>query len=460
MTLKSEELKDSHGNRLIYLASAKDDLEQASHPALLNTDMGDSILTEAAGQIPNGNIFEYFLQSFKRATRALRSARLEATDPKHAVLKEAKRLSMSYSVFAVTMPEMFEIDGAGQPGSNALVDHMLVPDIEGDHGICTEFLTEAAARFEDDDTIKEALVGAMEELSTRLSTKNMLGDYQPYVTALRSLVRFPKIVDAITESPKWAPTDIEAQMIEEKTLLGPFFKLSPMQKEEANNYISAPKTRDRSFIANAQSAIRMTLRTHQEILFEIANSIVRSGPASRERILNWFALCVNKNHMKRAMRQNPKVVSTDGFMVNVTDTLGRLCEPFIDAQFGKIEKIDVDYLRRNPRVDISEETKINADQQTADTFYAQTLAGTNNFISEVFFLAVAAHHYGTEAAQVNVEQTRKHMKWLEKDLVAAEADRHKFLNVRKLLLPLFDSQLTDGDSNHNTWPSTTKASPK
>ncbi|KAF7197645.1 Ubiquitin conjugation factor E4 [Pseudocercospora fuligena] len=431
VTLKPEEVKDSHGNKLIFLESTKDDLEQSNQPALLNVDMGDGILTEAAGHAPNGKIFEYFLQTFKRASRAVRGSR-DPNDPKDAILKEAKRLSMSYCIFAVTMPEMFGGDDdlyANQSSSSdTLLDHMLVPDIEGDHGICTEFLTEAAARFEEDESIKEALVGAIEELSVRLSKSNMLADYQAYITAMRSLIRFPKIVDAFTQSPKWAPSDIEAQNIETTTLLGPFFRLSPMQQEVASNYFSAPKTRDRNFIASAQNAIRLTLRTHQEILFEIANSIVRTGAAPRERMLNWFALCVNKNHKKRAMRSDPRIVSSDGFMVNVTDTLTRLCEPFIDAQFGKIEKIDVDYLRRNPRVDISDETKINADQQTADNFYSHQAGGTSNFISEAFFLAVAAHHYGTEAAQTNIENIRRNIKYHEKELVAAEAERAKYLN--------------------------------
>jgi ubiquitin conjugation factor E4 B len=110
-------------------------------------------------------------------------------------------------------------------------------------------------------------------------------------------------------------------------------------------------------------------------LFELANTIVRAGPAPRERLLNWFALCVNKNHKKRAMRVDPKVVSSDGFMINITSVLDQLCEPFMDARFGKIDRIDVNYLRRNSRVDIQEETKINADQKASDEFYAQSTEG-------------------------------------------------------------------------------------
>ena len=146
-------------------------------------------------------------------------------------------------------------------------------------------------------------------------------------------------------------------------------------------------------------------------------------------MLDWLAICVNLNHKKRAMRVDYRIVSSDGFMVNVTNVLDQLCDPFMDAKFGKIEKIDVDYLRRNPRVDISDETKINVDQKASDEFYANKAEGTNNFISEIFFLTVAAHHYGTEAAQTRMTMMQKQVKRMEKDLTQFEAERHKYVNV-------------------------------
>ena len=423
--MKSEEKRDAHGNQLIFLASTKEDLESEGASLLLNTEKLDGVITEAATAAPGGKAFEYLLTCFKRVARALRGTKFSGPeDPKQEILRETRRLCMSYCVFAVTMPEMFEQEVT----SNPLVDHLLA-DPDADTGICTDFLTEASSRFEEDESIKEAIVGAAEQLSQQLSTKSMLDDYQFYLRALRNLMRFPKIVDAITLSSMFMPDGIEAVDIETKTLLGPFFRLSPMQAEVAQNYFSSPKTRDRGSIANAQNASRITLRTHQAELFQMADTIVKSGPAQRGRLLDWFALCVNKNHKKRAMRVDPRVVSTDGFMVNITSVLDQLCEPFMDARFGKIDRIDVNYLRRKPRVDISDETKINADQKAADEFYANQVEGTNNFISEIFFLTVAAHHYGTEAAQTAMDNMRKQVKYMEKDLVQFEAERHKYVNV-------------------------------
>jgi len=432
VTLKPAEKRDAHGHELVYLSALKEELQEQEGPQLLNTGNLEGAITEAMGQ--RAKPFEYILACFKRVARALRDTRLTPDDSKHDALLETRRLCMSYFVLAVTMPEMFLQDDS-MAVSNPLVDHLLA-DPECETGICTSFLEASISRMdeEDGDMIKEVLVGAAEELSQRLALTDMLGEHTNYVRGLRNLLRFKKIAAVITESPMFLPEDVEPQDIETRTLLGPFFRLSPMQTSVAESYFSAPKTRDRAFIANAQNAVRMTLRTHQEQLFQIADVIVRSGPAPKERMLNWFALCVNKNHKKRAMRVDYKTVSSDGFMVNVTNTLDLLCSPFMDAQFGKIERIDPNYFRRAPKVDIFDETKINADQKTADEFYSQKAEGNNSFVSECFFLTVAAHHYGTEAAQTRISTMRKSVKRYEQDLEAFEADREKYTNVSMLSL--------------------------
>jgi ubiquitin conjugation factor E4 B len=431
VSLKPEETKDLHGHDLVFLASTREELSEAEAPLQLNTDLLEGVITEAASRAPKSKPFEYLLQCFKRTSRTLRNVRHAGADEaRMAVLAETQRLCMSYCIFAVTMPEMF---GENVPSGNPLVDHLLVNDTEGDSGICTDFLNEATARMAEDDSIKEAFVSAAEELSTRLSKESMLGDYRKYLFGLQNLVRKKEIASAITQSPKWAPPDVAPQNIETQTLLGPFFRLSPMQLEVAQSFFSAPKTRDRAFIANAQNAIRMELRNHQEVLKNITNSFVKADADARERTLNWFAICVNKNHKKRAIRVDYKTVSSDGFMLNVTVVLDMLCDPFMDATFSKIDRIQAEYLRRKPRVDISDETKVNADKKQADEFYARPAEGTNNFISEVFFLTVAAHHYGTEAAQDRMGVLRKTVKRYEQDLLAFEAERHKYVHDPRYL---------------------------
>lgn len=66
------------------------------------------------------------------------------------------------------------------PPTNPLTPHLFV-DPEDDRGVCHEFLTEAVSRFPEDDSVKDALVGAVEQMSSELSKLTMDGDYKRYV---------------------------------------------------------------------------------------------------------------------------------------------------------------------------------------------------------------------------------------------------------------------------------------
>ncbi len=224
------------------------------------------------------------------------------------------------------------------------------------------------------------------------------------------------------------PPHVAAADLETATLLGPFFAISPLQTGVPGNYFASPKTLEKGFIMNSSRALRMTLQTHQTDVHDIVDHIIKSGKEPRERLLDWFSVCVNTNHKRRAINPDPKAISSDGFMINVTSCLDQLCEPFMDPTFSKVDRIDVDYLRRKPRVDIKEETKLNVDQNAADTFYSRPAEGKSNFISEVFFLTMAAHQYGSGAASSTLASLEKDIKRMEKYLDELELDRHKYVN--------------------------------
>jgi ubiquitin conjugation factor E4 B len=69
---------------------------------------------------------------------------------------------------------------------------------------------------------------------------------------------------------------------------------------------------------------------------------------------------------------------------------------------------------------------LNADQNASDAFYEVKAEGTSNFISEVFFLTMAAHHYGTEAMIATLKTIDREIKHLAKSLGELEAEREKF----------------------------------
>lgn len=309
---------------------------------------------------------------------------------------------------------------------DTLAPHLL-RGITDDAGLDLDFIREAISRFGDDEAIPALFNSAMVDISGRLSKLSLGDDYKPHVQALLTYTRFPVLISNLAKHPCFNMAQ-SASGIERMTMLGPFFRISPLQPEAVKSYFPGPRSLDRVRITNAQESLRLTLRAHQDDLFNITNAFIRAGPQTRSLTLNWFAYIMNTNHKRRAIQVNPREVASDGFMLNVSTVLDRFCEPFMDNDFSKVDKIDVKYFKRQPRIEIGDETKLNADQATADKYYAEKEEGESNFISEAFFLTLAAHHYGSEALNSQLKSLDREIKYLEKSIKAMEAERPKVAN--------------------------------
>lgn len=185
-------------DRRILLSGLRDELQDEGKDLRLNTGILDQALLEAASKVEQQNPLDYLLPCWNRIQE-----RMKKQDPdtrKWEIYSEAKRLCMSYCIFAITMPEMFgyenmfyfwywsndtdnflyRIDSSEQsPLARQL---LLSPDDSSGRGITPEFLQELSAKFDEDDSIKPALIAAVEELSVKLSSKDANGDFQPYFT--------------------------------------------------------------------------------------------------------------------------------------------------------------------------------------------------------------------------------------------------------------------------------------
>lgn len=239
--------------------------------------------------------------------------------------------------------------------------------------------------------------------------------------------RFPILLSNLAKHERFNMPQ-PAQDIEKYTILGPFFRLSPLQPDVTETYFPTARFLDRGRVHSGQESLRLVLQAHQDELFVIVNAFVRAGSQTRGKTLDWFASIMNRNHKRRAIQVNPAEVSSHGFMINVTAILDRFCEPFMNANFSKTDKIDVRYFKRHPRVDIQDETKINADQAASDAFWSQEEQTESNFITEIFFLTLASHHYGTQAVQSSLKSLDREIKYLQKHITAMEAERPKVAN--------------------------------
>jgi ubiquitin conjugation factor E4 B len=107
ITLDPNQKVDASNHKLIFLPKLRQELVDDSEPIMLTKERLDSALLEAGSTIPNSKpILDYLLPSWKRITKALKGLRGYA-NAKDAILKEAKRLCMSYCIFALEMPDLY-----------------------------------------------------------------------------------------------------------------------------------------------------------------------------------------------------------------------------------------------------------------------------------------------------------------------------------------------------------------
>ena len=327
------------------------------------------------------------------------------------------------------------------PEHDTLVPYLL-RGIGAEDGICLDFITEAVSRFGDDEEkqISGLFTSALADISTKLSKMTLNDEYRPSMEVLLTFARFKPLLEALADDPRFQMAQ-SAPNIERLTILGPFFRLSPLQSDVATMYFAGPRTIEPGRVNTARGAIQMTLAAHQADLHSIAMAFARAGEGPRNKLLDWFAYTMNVNHKRRAMQVNPKEVASDGFMMNITAVLDRMCEPFMEANFSRMERIDIDYLRRKPRVDISDETKLNADQAQSDKFYAAKAGGESKFVSELFFLNMAAHHYGSGAAQQKLKDLDREIKHMERQLAILEEHIRKASHSNALAATIAKQQL-------------------
>jgi ubiquitin conjugation factor E4 B len=107
ITLDPDQKVDASNHKLIFLPKLRQELIDDDEPIMLTKERLDSALLEAGSTIPNSKpILDYLLPSWKRILRALKGLRGYA-NAKEVILKEAKRLCMSYCIFALEMPDLY-----------------------------------------------------------------------------------------------------------------------------------------------------------------------------------------------------------------------------------------------------------------------------------------------------------------------------------------------------------------
>ena len=97
-----------HSHSWHYIPGVKADLEEQGEAVRLSTAVLDQAIVEATLNAGKSTPLDYLLGCWKRVSKMFRIYKgASAENARYKIVKEARRLCMSYCIFAVTMPDMF-----------------------------------------------------------------------------------------------------------------------------------------------------------------------------------------------------------------------------------------------------------------------------------------------------------------------------------------------------------------
>ncbi|KAJ7250831.1 ubiquitin elongating factor core-domain-containing protein [Mycena haematopus] len=402
---------------------------------------------------PQQTTFEYLVGCWKRlnsARSALMKKAYSPVDVQKALthLEKVRELIVSYAGLTLQEPEMFP-QPSGRPlgppelvapllslsalsapllGSSSSSPNTLTPsDID-------LFLQDLTRRFEPDNEIDGVLGPVVHQLLFHESLFRPEGlgggdaGWRGVVGGLEALVSIKGIAVMITRMEEFNPPNATAATFEQVSLLGPLCRLGIFGREWPAiplAYFSNPDKRSRDDIESSNASLRGTLKSLQSSLFQIFNTLVRASAESREAVLEYFARVVSLNVKRAGMQVEAETVATDSFMVNLQSVLLRFAEPFMDANYTKMDRIDPLFYARSNRINLEDETRIKATSEEAAKWVEEQQdanAPPPNFVSNIFYLAVAMSHYGILRTISTYSDLAKHLEDMQRHLDMLQGD--------------------------------------
>lgn len=153
------------------------------------------------------------------------------------------------------------------------------------------------------------------------------------------LAQCKPIASIMPEMPNWIPAETNppsGAVIEQSSLLGRFFSLSPIAPGVPQSFFPDPKHMTPGDRQSMSNSVQTALRQYQDYLFKICSFIIKSGIQGRRGVLDWFSAALAQNEKRKALRVDPATVASDGFMVNIVAVLNKFADPFISITADKV----------------------------------------------------------------------------------------------------------------------------
>jgi hypothetical protein len=394
-----------------------------------------------------------------------------------SLLEEVQRQVVSYAASSLMEPDLFEQakDGVEQL-TKALTNAGIDPSQDITFGVsgpsssfyqmlCDELYSQDKTSFS--NVLQTVLADLLKNLTSCESLDSGVGDTSALgiVSALTSVCSHKKAALVVTQLDSLfllpaAGTPQAAEIIRPPVLPGadimrmfaadnrPYQKRSGpgLEKETLLGLvlrISTPKSnpafsptnilrQSLDSVERATNQQRQQLRVYQEACHQLIMNLIKGGPDARSKVLAWFVDCLLVNPGATAMRPDATKVSSSSLLLNVSVTLLKLCDPFVqDAK--KHHLIDPRFVfASEPGKLIFPTSGDNAISRLGEADSADAMATDSNaeyapknaFIPQVFFLAARSLALGIVPMLSSHENLLRHISHQHWELNSQNRDIH------------------------------------
>lgn len=369
-------------SRIVYLEMTAAEILSEGKDLKLNRDLVERVLIDRlSGQFPVAEPpFNYLLGCYRRATEEEKKiANMKDKNVKLELeksIKQAKMLFVSYCRIHLGNPDMFPSNYDPKKSNVSPLLPLIFAAVDGFNSGGTQpppprFL-EDLFQEGDFDSLDPILKGLYEDLRGNVIKVSILGNFQQPLRALLYLLSFPVGVKSLVNHPWWIPKGayLNGRVIEMTSILGPFFHVSALPdhtifKSEPDvglQCFSEASTRRQADLLSSFTTIKTLMNNLYDDLEKVLLTLLRNSD-TRENVLQYLAEVINRNSSRAHIQVDPLSCASSGMFVNLSAVMLRLCEPFLDANLTKRDKIDPKYVFYSNRLDLRGLTALHASSE-------------------------------------------------------------------------------------------------
>ncbi|XP_015077906.1 probable ubiquitin conjugation factor E4 [Solanum pennellii] len=395
-------LVDSSVNdtRIVYLEMTAAELLGEGKELKLSRDLIERVLIDRL----SGNFvsaeppFQYLVNCYRRAHEEGRKIApmkdKNVRSEMELVVKQVKKLVVSYCRIHLGNPDMFP-NWDMAPANVSLLLPLLFSEFStsvdeyggsnggGEVSSPPGFLDELFKNGNSDD-MEPILKQLYEDLRGTVLNVSVLGNFQQPLRALMFLVKYPVGAKCLVNHPWWDPDCLimNGRVIEMTSILGAFFHVSALpdriifesQPDVGQQCFSESATCRPADLSSSFTTITTFTNNLYDGLTEVLLTLLKNS-TTRENVLGHLATIINKNSSRAQLQIDPLSCASSGMFVNLSAVMLKLCEPFLDANLTKRDKIDPRYVFSSNRLELRELTALHASSEEVSEWINQNNPG-------------------------------------------------------------------------------------